>query len=60
MSGLEFIRLIEGMRGTKDIVYRNELIERFQFDVKTPIRKMSKGMKQKVGIVRSSLLYQEL
>ncbi|TLS38741.1 ABC transporter ATP-binding protein [Pseudalkalibacillus caeni] len=51
MTGLEFLQLLAGMRGMKDTTYRDELIERFQFDVKTPIRKMSKGMKQKVGIV---------
>ncbi|GIN87702.1 ABC transporter ATP-binding protein [Heyndrickxia sporothermodurans] len=51
MSGLEFLELLAGMRGLKDVNKRNELIDRFQFDVKTPIRKMSKGMKQKVGIV---------
>jgi ABC-2 type transport system ATP-binding protein len=51
MTGLEFIKVMEGMRGTKDSTYRNELIDLFQFDVRTPIRKMSKGMKQKVAIV---------
>ncbi|KAA0546703.1 ABC transporter ATP-binding protein [Bacillus sp. BGMRC 2118] len=51
MTGFEFIELMEGMRGTKDVSLRNKLIERFQFDPKTPIRKMSKGMKQKVAIV---------
>ncbi|MDZ5610625.1 ATP-binding cassette domain-containing protein [Bacillus pseudomycoides] len=51
MNGLEFLKLMQGMRGLKDIKRRDELIERLQFDVKTPIRKMSKGMKQKVGIV---------
>ena len=51
MNGLEFLQLLAGMRGMKDFSKRDELIERFQFDVKTPIRKMSKGMKQKVGIV---------
>ncbi|HDX9578439.1 TPA: ABC transporter ATP-binding protein [Bacillus pseudomycoides] len=51
MNGLEFLQLMQGMRGMKDNGRRDELIERFQFDVKTPIRKMSKGMKQKVGIV---------
>lgn len=51
MTGLEFILLMEGMRGTKENAFRKELIERFQFDPKTPIRKMSKGMKQKVAIV---------
>lgn len=51
MNGLEFIHLMAGMQSLKDKKRRNELIERFQFDPKTPIRKMSKGMKQKVGIV---------
>lgn len=51
MNGLEFLELLAGMRGMKDSSRRSELIERLQFDVKTPIRKMSKGMKQKVGIV---------
>ena len=47
MNGLEFLKLMQGMRGLKDTKRRDELIERLQFDVKTPIRKMSKGMKQK-------------
>jgi ABC-2 type transport system ATP-binding protein len=51
MNGLEFINLMAGMQGLKDKKRRNELIERLQFQPKTPIRKMSKGMKQKVGIV---------
>ncbi|PKR84124.1 ABC transporter ATP-binding protein [Heyndrickxia camelliae] len=51
MNGLQFLELLGGMRGMKNKKKRDELIERFQFNVKTPIRKMSKGMKQKVGIV---------
>lgn len=51
MNGLQFLELLGGMRGMKVKKKRDELIEQFQFDVKTPIRKMSKGMKQKVGIV---------
>ncbi|MEB6550955.1 ABC transporter ATP-binding protein [Heyndrickxia sporothermodurans] len=51
INGLELLELLAGMRGMKDVTRRNELIEKLQFDVKTPIRKMSKGMKQKVGIV---------
>lgn len=51
MDGMAFLKLIGGMRGMKQTDYRDELIHRLQFDVKTPIRKMSKGMKQKVGIV---------
>ncbi|MGE7623491.1 ABC transporter ATP-binding protein [Viridibacillus sp. NPDC096237] len=51
MNGVQFLNLIGGMQGLKDTNRRDELINRLQFDVKTPIRKMSKGMKQKVGIV---------
>lgn len=51
MTGLGFLKMIAGMRHMKDMSKRDALIEKFQFDVKTPIRKMSKGMKQKVGIV---------
>lgn len=51
MTGSQFLQLMERMRGNVLIDRKQELIERFQFDVKTPIRKMSKGMKQKVGIV---------
>ncbi len=50
MNGMEFLKLLGGMRKMNDETYRDELIERLQFDVATPIRKMSKGMKQKVGI----------
>ncbi|WP_096190172.1 ABC transporter ATP-binding protein [Evansella halocellulosilytica] len=51
LNGLETLKLLGDMRDMKDVSRRNQLIERFQFDVKTPIKKMSKGMKQKVGIV---------
>lgn len=51
MTGNTFLDFMAEMQGAKDITKRNELIERLQFDVNTPIRKMSKGMKQKVGIV---------
>ncbi|MDQ0243076.1 ABC-2 type transport system ATP-binding protein [Bacillus fengqiuensis] len=50
MNGIEFLKLLGGMRKMNDETYRNELIDRLQFDAATPIRKMSKGMKQKVGI----------
>jgi len=51
MTGKSFLDFMAGMQGIKDYSKRNQLIERLQFDVQTPIRKMSKGMKQKVGIV---------
>ncbi|WP_068614451.1 ABC transporter ATP-binding protein [Paenibacillus tuaregi] len=51
MTGRSFLGFMSRMQGLKDTARREELIERLQFDVNTPIRKMSKGMKQKVGIV---------
>ncbi|MFJ8262789.1 ABC transporter ATP-binding protein [Rummeliibacillus sp. NPDC094406] len=51
MTGKGFLDFMGEMQGLKDLSKRNKLIERLQFDVNTPIRKMSKGMKQKVGIV---------
>jgi ABC-2 type transport system ATP-binding protein len=51
MTGKSFLDFMAGMNGVKDHSKRHQLIERLQFDVNTPIRKMSKGMKQKVGIV---------
>jgi ABC-2 type transport system ATP-binding protein len=51
MTGKTFLDFMAGMHGMKQLSRQDELIDRFQFDVNTPIRKMSKGMKQKVGIV---------
>lgn len=38
-------------RGMKNLGRANELIKRFELDPRCKIKKMSKGMKQKVGIV---------
>jgi len=51
MTGKTFLDFMADMQGVKDLTKRTRLIDRLQFDVHTPIRKMSKGMKQKVGIV---------
>ncbi len=51
MTGMELLDLLAGMRRMNTTRYRDELIERLQLDVRLPIRKMSKGTKQKVGLV---------
>ncbi|MUV38254.1 Energy-coupling factor transporter ATP-binding protein EcfA1 [Lentibacillus sp. JNUCC-1] len=51
LTGSDFLNMLAGMQGINSKNRRNELIEKLQFNPKTPIRKMSKGMKQKVGIV---------
>jgi ABC-2 type transport system ATP-binding protein len=51
LNGMEFLRLLGGMRKLQNTKRRDELIQRFEFDASTPIKKMSKGMKQKLAIV---------
>ncbi|QQE79849.1 ABC transporter ATP-binding protein [Alicyclobacillus sp. SO9] len=51
MTGSAFLRLLGDMRGMKQTGRRDALMERFQLDTKPVIRKMSKGTKQKLGIV---------
>lgn len=51
MSGSQFLDLIGAMRGKKNNSRRAALIERLELDPSGRIRKMSKGMKQKLGIV---------
>lgn len=51
MSGMEFLNFMGSMRGMQDTAYRDRLIDLFQLDTRGRIRKMSKGMKQKLGIV---------
>jgi ABC-2 type transport system ATP-binding protein len=51
MSGIQFIKFIAEMKGIKDFSRAKELIEMFNLDPNGRIKKMSKGMKQKIGIV---------
>lgn len=51
MTGKEFLNFYCNYRNLKTTNKMNELIERFELDVRGKLKKMSKGMKQKVGIV---------
>ncbi len=51
MTGMQFMKFIADMRGMKDTKLRDRLIERFELENDRKIRKMSKGMKQKVGLI---------
>ena len=50
-TGDQFLDFICNMRGLKDYSYREDLKRRFELETKGQIKKMSKGMKQKLGIV---------
>lgn len=51
MTGIQFLKFMGDMRRTKDNSIRDKLIDRFELDTAVKIRKMSKGMKQKLSIV---------
>ena len=51
MTGMQFLTFMGEMRRTKSTARREELIERFELDADVRIRRMSKGMKQKLGLI---------
>jgi len=51
MTGIEFIRFYAALRKQNNMDRVKQLTDRFDLDPNTPIKKMSKGTKQKVGIV---------
>lgn len=50
MTGAEFLKFIAEYRKIGRKNRKEELLERFELDPKSKIKKMSKGMKQKLGI----------
>ncbi|WP_343208945.1 ABC transporter ATP-binding protein [Anaerolentibacter hominis] len=51
MRGREFLEFMAKLKGMKERKRMHDLIERFDLDPSGRIRKMSKGMKQKIGLV---------
>lgn len=51
MNGMEFIRFVAKMKKMKDFSRAQELIKMFELNASGKLKKMSKGMKQKIGIV---------
>jgi ABC-2 type transport system ATP-binding protein len=51
MTGIQFIKFMADYRGLKDLTKAHELIKKFDLDPHGNIKKMSKGTKQKIGIV---------
>lgn len=50
-SGETFLKLQASYLGITDLSYLNKLIDLFKLDTSAPLRKMSKGMKQKTALV---------
>jgi ABC-2 type transport system ATP-binding protein len=51
MTGMDFLIFMAKYRKTKTNGRTKELLDRFELDARSKLKKMSKGMKQKVGIV---------
>jgi len=51
MTGIEFLNFMMKYRKVKSNGRTKELLDRFELDPRSKLKKMSKGMKQKVGIV---------
>ncbi len=60
LNGDEFMNLIAKMKKLDDLSYANRLLEIFDLNPKQPIKKMSKGMKQKLGIVLAFMTKPEI
>src|SRR5690554_2236747 len=50
-NGEEFLNFMAGLKGVQDLSYAHKLIDTFELKLNMPIKKMSKGMKQKLGII---------
>lgn len=60
MTGKQFIHFIAKLRGMNDYTHAEELMHFFELDASGPIKKMSKGMKQKVGLVCAFMHHPEI
>lgn len=56
----EFLELQSGIHNKVGKTRENELIKRFDLDLKVPIKKKSKGMKQKLAIVSAFMCDPEI
>ncbi len=51
LSGADLLDRFAAMRGLRDTSYRDHLVERFGAELDRPLRALSKGNRQKIGIV---------
>jgi beta-exotoxin I transport system ATP-binding protein len=60
MKGMEFLKFVGDMHGITNNLLRDQLLEQFELDASGGIRKMSKGMKQKLGIIATFMCDPEI
>ena len=60
LTGLQLLDFLAGLRGGVEKPYRDALIERFGADVDRPVRDLSTGNRQKLGLVQAFMHRPEL
>jgi len=60
LKGRQLIDFIAAMKGVKDTTRIEELIEMFELDPRGKVKKMSKGMKQKIAIITAFMTNPEV
>ncbi len=60
LTGLETLALLARVHGRVDTAYRDQLIERFDFDPSKKVRAYSKGNRQKVSLIAALMTRAEL
>ena len=53
LSGEDLLQFFARLRGVKDLGYARELAERLGADLHRPMRRLSRGNKQKVGLIQA-------
>ena len=53
MTGEELLRFFARLRGVRDLGYAYELSERLGADLRRPMRRLSRGNKQKIGLIQA-------
>lgn len=53
MTGRQMLKLYAGLRGVTDLSYADELAARLDADLDRPTRRLSRGNKQKIGVIQA-------
>lgn len=59
-SGTAFLKIQAQFLGIKDMTYTNKLVDMFKLDTDAPLKRMSKGMKQKTALVAAFMAKPEI
>ncbi len=51
LTGEELLRLFARLRGVRDLAYARDLAGRLDADLRRPMRRLSRGNKQKIGLI---------